>query len=91
MIFLIHAASLWCHMKSLNYQTPVEPDEDMLAQVMTAAEVRLSGIGNRVHKNSLRRYRVCFEVAGRPIELFFKWIQKKNNIQLTAEVGEFKV
>ena len=37
---------LWGHMKSLVYETPVGSEEDLLAWVMTAADVGLQGIGD---------------------------------------------
>ena len=58
-------------MKSLIYETPVESEEDLLARVMAPTDVRLSGFGDRVYQNTVRRYRVCVEVAGRHIEPFF--------------------
>ena len=61
---------LWGHMKSLVYETPVDSEEDLLARGMTAADVGLQGIGDRVYRNMARRYVVCVEVAGRHIEPF---------------------
>ena len=39
-------------------------------RVMVAADVGPQGIGDRVYKNMVRRYRVCVEVGGRHIEPF---------------------
>ena len=60
---------LWDHTKILIYETPVESEEDLLARVMAAADVGLSGIGSRVYQHMVRRYRECVEVAGRHIEI----------------------
>ena len=46
---------LWGHMKSLTYETTVESQEDLLAQVMTAADVGLQGNGDRVSQNMVPR------------------------------------
>ena len=40
--------------------TPVDSEEDLLAQVMAVADVGLSGIGDRVYVNILHRYHQCF-------------------------------
>ena len=48
----------------------VESEEDLLAQVMAAADVGLPGIGDRVYQNMVRTYCVCVEVTGRHIECF---------------------
>ena len=56
---------LWGRMKSLVYETPVDSKEDLLSQVVAAAD-----IGDRVHENMVCRYRVCVEVVCRHIEPF---------------------
>ena len=56
------------HMKSLVYKTPVDAEEDLLAQVMAVAGVGLHGIG--VYENMVHRYCVCAEVAGHHIKPF---------------------
>ena len=61
---------LWGHMKSLDYETSVDSQEDLLARVMAATFVGLQDIGDRVYENMVRRYRVYVEVAGRHIEHF---------------------
>ena len=66
---------LWGYMMSLMYKIQVESQNDLLAQVMAAAGVGLSGIGDHVYQNMICRYCVCVEVAGR------KCTQKENNIQ----------
>ena len=55
-------------MKSLIYKIPVESEEELLVRVMPEADVDLPGIGDRVNQNTVRRYRVCVEVAGRHVE-----------------------
>ena len=40
---------LWCHMKSLVYEIPVDSEEDLLVRVMAAVDVGLQGIGDRVY------------------------------------------
>ncbi|KAJ8878367.1 hypothetical protein PR048_018944 [Dryococelus australis] len=50
---------LWGYMKGMNYKTPVESEEDLLARVMAAADLGRPGIGDRVYQNMVRRYRVC--------------------------------
>ena len=61
---------LWGHMKCLVYETPVDAEEYLLARAMVLADVGLQGIGDRVHENIVRCYRVCVEIAGRHIEHF---------------------
>ena len=61
---------LWGLMRSLVYETPVDSEEDLMAWVMTAADIRLQGIGDCVYKNMVCRYCVCVEVAGHHIEPF---------------------
>ena len=61
---------LWGHMKSLIYETPVASKEDLLAQVMTAADVRGSKFSDRVYQNIVWRYCICVEVIGCHIEPF---------------------
>ena len=68
-------------MKSLIYETPVESEEDRLARVMAAVDVGLTAIGDHVYQNTVRRYRVCVEVAGRHIKPFLKWTQKNSKLQ----------
>ena len=46
----------------------VKSEEDLLSQVMAAADVGIPGIGDRLYQNMVRRYRVFVEVAGRHIE-----------------------
>ena len=46
---------LWSHMKSLVYETPVDSEEDLIAQVMAAADIGLPGICDRVYQNMVRR------------------------------------
>ncbi|KAJ8866309.1 hypothetical protein PR048_032152 [Dryococelus australis] len=61
----------WGHMKGLIYKTPVESEEDLLAQIMAVADLGLPGICDCVYQNMVHRYRVCVDVAGRHIEPFF--------------------
>ena len=61
---------LWVHMKSLNYDTPVATEEDLLAQVMAATDIGGPRIGDRVYQKMVRRYRICVDVGGRHIKLF---------------------
>ncbi|KAJ8866693.1 hypothetical protein PR048_032554 [Dryococelus australis] len=58
-------------MKGLNYQTSVEPEEELPVRVMAAADLGRPVIGDCVYQNMVRRYRVCVDVAGRYIEPFF--------------------
>ena len=46
----------------------MDSEDELLARVMAAADVGLSGIGDRVYQNMVRRYRVCVEIAGHYIE-----------------------
>ena len=48
----------------------MESEEDLLAQVIAAAEVGLPGICDRVYQNMVCRYHVCVKVAGRHIVTF---------------------
>ncbi|KAJ8882818.1 hypothetical protein PR048_014632 [Dryococelus australis] len=48
---------LWGHMKDVIYETPVESEEDLLAQIMAAADLGLPGIGDRVYQN-MREQRI---------------------------------
>ena len=59
----------WVQLDSAR-QLPVGPHEekDLLARVMSVADIAPPGIGDRVYQNMVRRYRVCVEVAGRHIE-----------------------
>ena len=67
---------LWDHIKSLVYKTPVDPEQDSLAQVMAAADVELQGIGDRVHVGTV------YVLKSLVITLSpsCKWTQK-NNVQ----------
>ena len=60
---------MWPHRSSLA-EIPVEPEEDLLALVMAAADVGLPGIGDRVYQNKICRYCVCVEIRGCHIEPF---------------------
>ena len=65
-------SSMWrpatsTHTRYLAYYH-VESEEDLLARVMAAENVTLPGIGDRVYKNMVRRYRECAEVPGRHID-----------------------
>ncbi|KAJ8866317.1 hypothetical protein PR048_032160 [Dryococelus australis] len=73
---------LWSHMKGHIYETPVNSEEDLLAQIIAAADLKLPGIGDRVYQNMVRRYRVCVEVAGRHIEPFLETAVTQNSLQL---------
>ena len=48
-------------MKSLFTIPPVKSEEELLARVMAEEDDGLQGIGNRVYKNMVRRYRVYVE------------------------------
>ena len=55
-------------MKSSVYETPVDPEEYLLARVMTETDVGLQGICDHVDENMVHRYLVCVETAGPHIE-----------------------
>ena len=50
---------------------PMDSEEDLLAQDMAAADVRLEDIEDRVYEKMVRRSLARVEVAGRHIESFF--------------------
>ena len=61
---------LWCHMKSLVYQTAVDTVEELFARVLGAAQETQQppGVMGRGYQKVSRRYNVCNELGGRHIE-----------------------
>jgi len=64
---------LWDHIKPLNYTSPFDSEEDLIARIVEAAATirQYSGIFEGTRQILLRRYRLCIEVGGRKFEHLF--------------------
>ena len=64
---------------------------DVRSVMMAAGDVGLPDIGDRVYQNMVYMYIYVLKSLVVTSSPSCKWIQKKNNVQSAAEVGEFNM